>query len=74
MTVVVKGVASEAVPLDGVAVPLVQETLTLTLAALFGTKSLTTVNAPVFRLFTIVQEDEPPTLIATLAQFDWSAV
>ena len=55
LTVVVNGVASEAEPLAGEGVPLVQLTLTLTLAPLFGTKSLFTVNVAVFRVFVIVQ-------------------
>ena len=55
-------------------VPLVQEMLTLTVAALFGTKSLTTVNVAEFCVFVIVQDGVPPTLIDTLAQPDWFAV
>lgn len=60
--------ASEAVPDEGVAVPLPQEMLTLTLAPLLGEKSLFTTNACVFRLLTIVQLAEPPLVIATPAQ------
>jgi hypothetical protein len=74
VTVVVNGVASLAEPLVGEGVPLVQVTLTETLAPLFGTKSLFTVKMPEFSTFTIVQELLPPTLIATLAQFDWLSV
>jgi hypothetical protein len=74
VTVVVNGVASEAEPEAGEGVPLVHVTLTLTDAPLFGTKSLFTVNVPLFRLLMIVQEAAPPTLIETLAQPDWFAV
>jgi hypothetical protein len=74
VTVVTNGVASDAEPDAGDGVPLVQVTLTLTLAPLFGMKSLLTVKVPLFRAFVIVQEELPPTLIATLAQFDWFAV
>jgi hypothetical protein len=74
VTVVTNGVASDAEPDAGDGVPLVQVTLTLTLAPLFGMKSLLTVNVPLFRALVIVQEWLPPTLIATLAQFDWFAV
>jgi hypothetical protein len=55
VTVVTNGVASLEEPLLGEGVPLVQVTLTATVAPLFGTKSLFTVNVPLFRLFTIVQ-------------------
>jgi hypothetical protein len=72
--VVTNGVASEAEPLAGEGVPLVQLTLTETLAPLFGTKSLITVNVPAFSVFVIVQEGVPPTLIATPAQPAWLAV
>ena len=68
------GVASEAVPDEGVAVPLAQLMLTLTDPPAFGTKSLLTMKACVFRLFTIVQECVPPTEIATVAQPVWFAV
>ena len=56
VTVVVKGVDSEAEPLAGEGVPVVQETLTLTEAALLSEKSLWTVKVAVFRLFVIVHE------------------
>ena len=69
VTEVTKGVDSDAVPEDGDAVPLVQLTVTETGAPLSGTKSLFTVKIPAFNSLTIVQEDEPPTVIATLAQF-----
>jgi hypothetical protein len=55
VTVVTNGVASEVVPDEGEGVPLVQDTLTRTEAASFGTKSLFTVNVPLFKVFTIVQ-------------------
>jgi hypothetical protein len=55
VTVVTKGVASLAEPLAGDGVPLVQLTLTETLAPLFGTKSLFTVKELVFSVFVIVQ-------------------
>jgi hypothetical protein len=56
VTVVENGVASEAEPLAGEGVPLVQVTLIETDAALFGTKSLTTVSVALFSVFVIVQE------------------
>ena len=49
-----------AVPLAGVGVPLVQVTLTLTEAPLFGTKSFTTVKLALFSVLTIVQLAAPP--------------
>jgi hypothetical protein len=72
--VVLNGVASEAVPLEGEGVPLVQVTFTGTLAPEFGTKSLFTVSVALFSVLVIVQFDVPPTLIATLTQFAWLAV
>jgi hypothetical protein len=57
--VVAKGVVSVAVPEDGEAVPLVQLTVTLTEAPLFGMKSLFTTKAPLFNVFVIVQEPVP---------------
>lgn len=74
LTVVVNGVASLAEPDAGEGVPLVQDTLTLTLAPLFGWKSLLTVKTPEFCTLTIVQEWLPPTEIATLAQPLWLSV
>jgi hypothetical protein len=74
VTVVVNGVASDAVPDAGEGAPVVHVTLIGTLAPLFGTKSLLTVNVALFSVFVIVQEDDPPTLIATPAQLDWMAV
>jgi hypothetical protein len=68
LTVVTNGVASDADPDAGEGVPLVQVTLTLTLAPLFGTKSLFTVSVAVFKVLMIVQEWLPPTVIATSAQ------
>jgi hypothetical protein len=56
LTVVTKGVASDADPDAGEGVPLVQVTLTLTLAPLFGTKSLFTVSVATFSTLMIVQE------------------
>ena len=73
VTVVTNGVASDAEPDDGVAVPLAQETLTETDAPLFGTKSLFTWKVFVFRLLVIVQEWLPPTEIATPAHGAWLA-
>lgn len=55
VTVVTNGVASLAEPELGEGVPLVHVTLTRTLAPLFGTKSLFTVNVPLFSVFTMVQ-------------------
>jgi hypothetical protein len=74
VTVVTNGVASLAEPDAGLGVPLVQETLTLTLAPSFGTKSLFTVRVALFSVFVIVQLWLPPTLSATLAQAAWLAV
>jgi hypothetical protein len=54
--VVTNGVASEAEPLAGEGVPVVQLTLTGTEAPLFGTKSLFTVSVALFSVFVIVQE------------------
>jgi hypothetical protein len=53
---VVNWTASEAVPEAGVGVPLVQATLTDTLAPLFGTKSLLTLSVALVWVFVIVQE------------------
>ena len=72
--VVENGVASEAEPLAGEGVPLVQLTLTGTLAALFGMKSLFTVSVALLSVLVIVQLGVPPTLIATLAHGAWLAV
>ena len=74
VTVVTNGVASEAEPEAGVGVPLVQLTLTGTLAPSFGTKSLFTVKVPLLRLLMIVQLALPPLTIATLAHAAWFAV
>jgi hypothetical protein len=71
---VTNGVDSDAEPEAGDGVPLVHVTLTGTEAPLFGMKSLLTVSVALFNVFVIVQEDEPPILIATLAQFAWLAV
>jgi hypothetical protein len=68
------GTASEARAVAGVTVPLVQERLTVTEAALFGTKSLLTTKNALFCVFVIVQEALPPGLITTPAQFVWLAV
>ena len=59
VTVVTNGVASEAEPDAGDGVPLVQVTLTGTLAALFGTKSLLTVRVVTRAVFVIVQAPDP---------------
>jgi hypothetical protein len=72
--VVTKGVDSEAEPEAGEGEPLVQVTLTATLAVLFGTKSLLTVSVALFSVLVIVQEALPPTVIKTLAQLAWLAV
>jgi hypothetical protein len=61
LMVLTNGVASDAEPLAGEGVPLVQVTLTLTDAPLFGTKSLFTVRVAVFSVFVIVQLGVPPT-------------
>ena len=53
--VVVKGEASEAEPEAGEGVPVVQVTLTLTEAALFGTKSLLTVRVALLSVLMMVQ-------------------
>jgi hypothetical protein len=47
---------SEAEAVAGVSEPLAHERLTVTLAALFGMKSLFTVKVAVLSVFTIVQE------------------
>jgi hypothetical protein len=70
----VKGVDSVALPEDGEGVPLVQLTLTETLAPLLGTKSLFTMNVPAFSVFVIVQDTLPPLTSVLLAQFAWFAV
>ena len=72
--VVVNGVASLAEPLAGEGVPLVQVTLTGTLAPSFGTKSLFTVRVALLSVLVIVQDGVPPTVIATLAHPAWFAV
>jgi hypothetical protein len=74
LMLVVNGSASDATPDDGDAVPLAQVTLTLTGAALFGTKSFDTTNVAVFSEFTMVHDGAPPTSISTRAQFVWFAV
>ena len=74
VTVVVNGTASDAEPDAGEGVPLEQDTLTLTDAPLFGTKSLFTVNIALFSVFVIVHEGVPPTLIETLAHAAWLTV
>jgi hypothetical protein len=71
VTVVENGAPSAAVPEAGVGVPLVQVTLTLTVAALFGTKSFVTVNTPELCWLMIVQDGVPPTGIGTFAQPVW---
>jgi hypothetical protein len=70
----VNGVVSVAEPDAGEGVPLVQLTLTLTDAPLFGEKSLLTVNVALFSVFVIVQEALPPTVIATFAHVAWLTV
>jgi hypothetical protein len=50
------GVDSDALAEAGVALPVAQARETVTLAALFGTKSLFTVNVAELSVFTIVQE------------------
>ena len=59
VTVVENGVASEAEPDAGKGVPLVQLTLTVTDAPLFGTKSLLTVKVAAFWALVMVQLPEP---------------
>jgi hypothetical protein len=72
--VVTNGVDSEAEPEAGDGVPLVQATLTATLAALFGSKSLFTVRVALFSVFAIVQETLLPLNSVTAEQFVWLAV
>jgi hypothetical protein len=74
ITVVVNGVASEAVPDDGTAVPEAQETLTLTDAPSSGRKSLFTVKEALLWTLMIVQEALPPIVISTAAQPAWTSV
>ena len=74
MIVVTNGVAVEAEPDAGAGVPLVQVTLTGTDAPLLGENVLFTVSVALFRVFVIVQEWAPPTMIATLAQGAWLGV
>jgi hypothetical protein len=73
LIVVTNGVASLAEPELGLAEPLVQLTLTDTLAPSFGTKSLFTVRVALFWVLVIVQDALPPLLIATLTQAAWFA-
>jgi hypothetical protein len=70
----VNGVDSVAVPDAGEGVPLVQLTLTLTEAPLFGTKSLFTMNVPALSVLVMVQETFPPLTSVLFAQFAWLAV
>lgn len=56
LTVNAAGALSEALADAGAAVPEAQERLTVTLAALFGTKSFCTVKFAELSVFTIVQE------------------
>ena len=72
--VVTNGEPSEKEPLAGEGVPLVQLTLTGTLAPLSGLKSLLTVRVALFSVLMIVQEWLPPTLTATEEQPLWFAV
>jgi microcompartment protein CcmK/EutM len=74
VTVKDAGVDSEALAVAGVSLPLAQERLTLTLAALFGTKSLLTLKVAVFSELTIVQLAVPPSTIERLTQPAWFAV
>jgi hypothetical protein len=62
------GDASEAFWGEESTLPVVHVTETLTVAALFGTKSLLTVNVAPLSVFVIVQDGVPPSLIATLWQ------
>jgi hypothetical protein len=71
--VVTNGVDSENVPLAGEGVPLVQLTLTGTLAPSSGMKSLFTVRVAVFRVFVIVQLEAPRFVIRTSAHPSWFA-
>jgi hypothetical protein len=72
--VVENGVASDAGPDAGEGVPVVQVTLTVTLAPLFGTKSLFTVSVALLSVLMIVQETFPPRTSVLLTQPDWFAV
>ena len=58
VTVNEAGVLSDALAEDGDAVPVAQTRETVTLAALFGTKSLLTEKFAVFSVFTIVQDPD----------------
>jgi hypothetical protein len=58
LTVNDAGVLSDALADDGDAVPLAQTRETVTLAALFGTKSLLTEKLAVFSVFTIAQDPD----------------
>jgi hypothetical protein len=62
------GIASDARAEAGAAVPEAQESETVTLNPMLGTKSLLTVKFAVLRLLTIVQVLTLPLLSATLAQ------
>jgi hypothetical protein len=57
-----------------VTVPLEQLRLIVTAALESSEKFFETLNVALFRVFVIVQEDVPPTLIDTLAQAAWFAV
>jgi hypothetical protein len=70
VTVKIAGDASVAFVGDVATLPLVHVSVTLTVAALFGTKSLFTVNVAVFRVFVIVHEGVPPADTATVWQPD----
>jgi hypothetical protein len=73
VTVKVAASASEADAVGGATVPAPQVSVTVTLLALSSVKSLWTVNVPT-AVLVIVQLLLPPSLMATLAQFDWLAL
>jgi hypothetical protein len=68
------GVASEAELEAGDGEPLVHRSVTVTEAALFGTKFFWTVKGALVCSLVIVHEAEPPTLIATDRQLAWLAM
>jgi hypothetical protein len=76
VTVNEAGVASKAEALAGEAVPPFgeQDSITVTDAPSFGTKSFATSNVSLFSVFVIVQFDDPPFVITTFWQFVSSAV
>lgn len=68
------GELSVALADAGAAVPLAQDRLTVTLAALLSEKSLLTLNVAVLSVLMIVHEAVPPSEISRLEQPAWFAV